>query len=218
MNSVNIDSLSKTINGKQILSGINLKIYTKDIIGLLGNNGSGKSILFSILFGTKKSDNIFFKFNNKVIKNHLNFYKIFSLSPQFICLPKSIKVKTLINSTIYCPKDQNEIMSDPLIKSTLHQKVNDLSFGSKKYLQTYLILTNNSPFCLLDEPYLGLSPILSNQLNQLLLKKSNSKGILISEHRFEYFQNIVNKTYLLKNSNIFHVKNKSDLIHLGYLK
>ena len=54
-----IDSVQKSFDTKSILSDVYLKCETTDIIGLLGRNGSGKSILLKIIFGIKPAD---FKF------------------------------------------------------------------------------------------------------------------------------------------------------------
>ena len=54
-----IDSVQKSFDNKNILSDVYLKCETKDIIGLLGRNGSGKSTFLKIVFGIESAD---FKF------------------------------------------------------------------------------------------------------------------------------------------------------------
>ncbi len=61
-----IDSVIKSFDVKQILTDIYLKCQTGDIIGILGRNGTGKSTLLKILFGTLKAENSFIKINGKV--------------------------------------------------------------------------------------------------------------------------------------------------------
>lgn len=213
MNKLRIDSLYKNFDHKQILSGIHLQIKTGEIVGLLGRNGSGKSTLFSILFGALKPDDIYFLFNGKIIKNHLNFFKYISLSPQFVCLPKNIKVKTIINLT----RSKVLLAQTDFINSYLEERVGDLSFGTQRYLQTLMVLHNENPFCLLDEPFLGLSPILSAELKKIILHKSKEKGIVMSDHSYDDIKEILTKTYLLRETNILKIDDPEELIRFGYL-
>lgn len=212
MNTLNIDSLNKNLNGKQILSGIHLSLKTGEIKGLLGRNGSGKSTLLKLLFGAFKADNIYFSINGKVIKNHLKFYQYLSLSPQWVCLPKNIKVKALLKLT----DRRNFLLYHDFLGKHHNDKVGELSFGTQKYLQTLLILHNDAPFCLLDEPFSGLSPVLKEKLKELILQKSKEKAVLIADHNYNDLKEISSVIYLLHQSNIFQIDELGDLIRFGY--
>ena len=58
-NVLEVDSIQKQYQGKNIISDLYLKCETADIIGILGRNGSGKSTFLKILFGIIAAD---FKF------------------------------------------------------------------------------------------------------------------------------------------------------------
>lgn len=51
-----LDSVLKTFGNYQLLTDVYLRIQTGDIIGLFGRNGSGKTVLLNILFGTMKAE------------------------------------------------------------------------------------------------------------------------------------------------------------------
>ena len=53
-----IDSIIKNFGTRQLLTDVYLKINTGDVIGLFGRNGTGKSVLMQIIFGTMKSSAI----------------------------------------------------------------------------------------------------------------------------------------------------------------
>jgi len=214
-NFIQVDSLSKSIGNKIILSNVHLTISTGEIIGLFGRNGSGKSTLLSILFGITKPDYIFFKYNDTVILNRNKFNKIFSLLPQFNFLPQNISVKKLI--WMVFGKNSSRFSNDEILKDNLNLKVSELAFGVQKYLQTKILLFNSSKFCLLDEPYSGLSPLLCQKLNEIIFEQSKFKGILITDHNYSYILDISTKNYLLKDGNIFSVKDKIQLLDYGYL-
>lgn len=216
-NKVKIECLSKAIGNRSLLNNIYFEIETGDIIGLYGNNGSGKSTLLSILFGAIKSDTITLSFNNKVVLSRVHFNKIFSLLPQFKFIPSNISVKKLLHITIET-KSLNEILEDKILEEIISMKVSALSTGILRYLETITILYNNSKFCLLDEPFQGLSPILCRELSKHILNKSKTKGIVITDHNYRYISKLANKSYLLHNGSLVPLKNQRELITLGYIR
>src|SRR5690606_37850928 len=158
MNKVIVENITKSFGEKLIVSGGNITLETGDIIGVFGRNGTGKSTVLSILFGTISSEQIFFKLNETVFLNRNQFKKAFSFSPQFLIFPDNIKVQKLVK--LFVEDKIQDFFDDELLQETKDKRVYELSFGIQKYLQTKLILYNSTPFCLLDEPYSGISPVL----------------------------------------------------------
>ena len=56
-----IDSIIKNFNSRNLLSDIYLKCETGEIIGILGRNGSGKTTLMKIIYGIESCENKFIK-------------------------------------------------------------------------------------------------------------------------------------------------------------
>ena len=52
-----VEGILKSFNSKQVLTDINLKCSTGEIIGILGRNGIGKTTLFQIIFGILSAEN-----------------------------------------------------------------------------------------------------------------------------------------------------------------
>ena len=57
VNSLEIDSVTLSFNGRKVLSDIYLKCDTGEIVGLIGRNGAGKSCLLKLLFGSLQGEN-----------------------------------------------------------------------------------------------------------------------------------------------------------------
>lgn len=76
---------------------------------------------------------------------------------------------------------------------------------------------NEQPFCLLDEPYSGLSPIMTDKINQLIQGQSTKKGIIISDHDYLSVLEITTQNYILKNGTLYRLKHKDELKDYGYL-
>lgn len=68
-----------------------------------------------------------------------------------------------------------------------------------------------SKFCLLDEPFSGLSPILSNKLKEDIKEQAKYKGIAITDHNYHDLVSISNRNMLLKNANSIEINGADDL-------
>jgi ABC-type multidrug transport system ATPase subunit len=212
-----IDSVQKSFDSKNILSDVYLKCETNDIIGLLGRNGSGKSTLLKIIFGTESTDFKFVRIDGCVKTKTKDLFGEISYLPQDNCIPKVFSVKKAIQLSV--PKEKIlKFYADEMIGTMLDKKVAHLSGGELRYLEIKIILNNSSKFVLLDEPYNGLSPLLVAKVNELIVSNSKRKGIIISDHNYENVIKVSNKLVLLKEGKAHHLLCKEELIEKGYLK
>jgi lipopolysaccharide export system ATP-binding protein len=212
-----IDSINKSFGEKIILSDIFLKCEIGDIIGVFGRNGSGKSTLLKIIYGTLNAENKFIKLNNIVSNQPYKIENGISYLPQENFIPNNLLVKKVINLTIKQHKLE-EFNQDKIINRIINSKIGTLSGGELKYLQIKLLLFNESRFCLLDEPYSGISPMISESINNQIIEQSKTKGIIITDHNYQYLLEIATKIYLLKDGAGKFLNNKEELIRFGYLK
>ena len=212
-----IDSIQKKFDYKSVLSDVYLKCETGEIIGLLGRNGSGKSTLLKIIFGILDADFKFVRIDG-VIKNKTgDLFEEISYLSQEDFIPNLFSVKRAIQLSI--DKDKiADFYQDDFINSLKDKKINHLSGGELRYLEIKLILSNSSKFVLLDEPYNGLSPIMIDKINQLIIENSSKKGIIITDHNYENVIKISSKLILIKEGKTFHLKDKNELIDRGYLR
>ena len=216
-NILEVDSVQKQYDGKIILSDVYLKCETADIIGILGRNGSGKSTLLKIIFGIEAADFKFVRLDGIVKSKISNVLDEISYLPQHNFIPNSFSVKKTIALAIAVDKVL-EFCSDEMIQSFLNKKIKHLSGGELRYLEIKLILSNNSKFVLLDEPYNGLSPIMIEKINQLITAMSSVKGILITDHNYQNVIKVSTRLVLMKEGKLHHLKDENELIEKGYLK
>lgn len=212
-----IDSVQKSFDNKNILSDVYLKCETNDIIGLLGRNGSGKSTLLKIIFGITSADFKFIRIDGSVKTKTKDLFNEISYLPQDNCIPSVFTVKKAIELSI--SKDRiPEFYSDEMMRKMLDKKISHLSGGELRYLEIKIILNNSSKFVLLDEPYNGLSPLMVEKVNELIAVNSKTKGIIISDHNYENVIKVSTKLVLLKEGKAHHLLCKEELIEKGYLK
>ena len=212
-----VDSVQKQHDGKIIISDVYLKCETGDIIGILGRNGSGKSTLLKIIFGTVAADFKFVRIDDVVKKKSSDLLKEISYLPQDNFIPNSFSVIKTIALAIADDKVL-EFCSDEMIQSLLKKKIKHLSGGEIRYLEIKLVLSNNSKFVLLDEPYNGLSPIMIEKINQLITAMSSLKGILITDHNYQNVIKVSTRLALMKEGKLYHLKDENELVEKGYLK
>ena len=211
-----MDSIQKRFDEKSVLTDVYLKCETGDIIGLLGRNGSGKSTLLKIIFGIQKADNKFIRVDG-IIKNKTSeLLQDISYLHQDNFIPNNFSVKKAIALSI-SKENVVAFYDDEMITSLKEKYIKELSGGELRYLEIKLILFNSSKFVLLDEPYNGLSPVMAEKTNELIVENSQRKGIIITDHNYEKVIQVATKLILMKEGKVHHLKDKSELIEKGYL-
>ena len=213
MESLQIDSVYKTFGERILLSGIHLSCEYGQVIGLLGRNGSGKSTLLKIVFGTVDAENKFIKTGNTIVRG---LSENIAYLPQERFLPYHLTVKKALQLSVDRHKII-ELFNDSFIAGFLNTKIRDLSGGELRYLETRIILASSAKFILLDEPFSKISPLLIEKLIPIIKETSLHKGIIVSDHSYNYILDIADKLYLLKDGATHLIEEDSKLIELGYL-
>ena len=214
--SLEIDSVSKSFEYKKILTDVYLKCETSDIIGVFGRNGSGKSTLLKIIYGIENADNKFLKIDCKVLNKGYSENNSIGYLPQHNYIPKNFTVEKVISLCLNKDK-QSLFYDDDDIKKIIDYKTGILSGGELRYFCVKLLLFGSTKFCLLDEPYSGLSPIYADKINKLITGNSCDKGIIITDHNYQYLLDIATKIFLIKDGYGRFLNNKNELIANGYL-
>ena len=212
-----VDSVQKRFDFKSILSDVYLKCQTGDIIGVLGRNGSGKSTLLKIIFGVVQADFKFVRIDGVVKSKTEDLFNEISYLIQDDFIPMRFSVKKAILLSIE-KEVIDDFYNDEMIQSIRDKKIGHLSGGELRYLEIKLLLSNSSKFVLLDEPYNGLSPIVIDKINALIVENSKTKGVVITDHSYENVIKISTKLLLMKEGKMHHLNDKSELIEKGYLR
>ena len=208
-----IDDVILEFHSLRVLNGIYMKSETGKITGILGRNGSGKSCLFKILFGTLSAQQKSMRING-VHSTKPNAKKIKYL-PQFEFLPKSIKLKQAFNNFRVDLAHFLEVF--PEFNVHQNSKLSALSGGERRIVEIYCILTSESQFCLLDEPFSQIMPLHVDKIKHLILREKQNKGIMISDHLYEHIVDISNDIYLLNEGRTFPISDIQELDQYGYV-
>lgn len=210
-----VDSVLKSFGDRTILADVYLCCRPGDIIALFGRNGTGKSTLMNIIFGTLKGDRSFIRINGQVINGPAFRTRLISYLPQHNFLPPYLTVSEA--ARLYIPEDQyKSFLSDRLLSNIRNAKIRETSTGEQRYLEIKLILYSSVPYIMLDEPFNGLSPILAEEIRIHIARSAETRGILLSDHNFREVHKIVNRILLLDQCYLKEIKTKEELIPFGY--
>ncbi|MNX72647.1 Lipopolysaccharide export system ATP-binding protein LptB [compost metagenome] len=211
-----VSGIQKSFNNKLLLSDVYLKLETGQIIGLFGRNGSGKSTLLKIIFGIVPAldKSIFIngisRNNSAMLLNEISYLHQNQFIPNHFSVFQTIRLSVDKQKiSVFC--------EDDFLKPLLNQKIKDLSFGELRYLQIKLILSNQSKFVLLDEPFSGLSPKMIEIVILLIKENSEEKGIVLTDHNYKSVIEIATDLRMLKEGKLQVINKKAELVSEGYL-
>ncbi len=198
------------IDGKKILSNINLKIDINKIIIITGPNGSGKSTLSKIIMGILKPTTGQILWNGKDITNmsidkrsNLGLSYAFQQPVRF----KGITVKDIIDLSSHKKNDINTVINvlnevGLNYSEYINREINDkLSGGELKRIEIATVLAKESKIIILDEPEAGIDLWSFNDLINLFVKKKKESGLLIISHQQKLFK-IADEIILLEDGKI----------------
>ncbi len=215
MSHIEVDSVQKHFDERSILTDIYLQWRTGEVIGLLGRNGSGKSTLMQIIFGTLDAQK-FIRIDGKVYETPYKTKDLIAYLPQHDFVPKHLSVKQA--ARLYLGKTKAErFLDDVILKPLSGNKTGALSGGEVRYLEIKLLLNTPSKFILLDEPFSGVSPVMVEEIQKLILEKSPEKGILLSDHDYRNVLKITNRCFLIYQGSMKQISGKADLVRWGYI-
>ena len=218
MSNLTVQRISKSFNGKPVLTEVYLTCNTGELIGIYGRNGTGKSTLFKILFGTLKADNEEVSLNQETI----NLSKIIpNKQIAYLCqdgfLPRDLKVRNLISTYFEGGELQNKILYDYRINKIQERKVGQLSLGERRYLEVLLIANSEHKFMMLDEPFSLIEPLFKEAIKEMLVEVKRDKGIILTDHYYRDVFEIADRNILIKNGKTVEISGYQDLAVYGYL-
>jgi len=209
---VQVDSISLKLRNEYILKDISLSANRGEVVGIIGRNGSGKSMLFKTMVGFFIPQEGEISIDGENILNKGSFPKNIGAlieSPGFLPGYSGYKNLQLLASI------QNKITNDEIFKvlkevglgDSLDKKVKTYSLGMKQRLGIAQAYMESPDIIILDEPTSGLDKQGVADIRELfrgLAKKG--KVILISSHILEDIQTLASRVYELEKGKISRVK------------
>lgn len=219
----------RDVNSNVLLESIHIEVPTNSICSLLGNSGSGKTLLISSIIGLVENNlflngEIYFNGKNLLILNEKELQKIRGFQIGFLIqnaqgsLNPLIKNKKQLNSVvmgnsineIYKLLDMVELKD---YKKILNSYPHELSGGMKQRFMFAMGISRYPKLLILDEPFKGLDLILKDKLVKLLfkIKEMFSLTILIITHDFLVANILSDYVYFINDGKIIENGKKEDV-------
>jgi len=174
----------------QAIRGVSLQVNPGQIVAVLGANGAGKTTVLRTISGVLNAERGYIRFQNRDIRNH-SPDQVVRLG---IChVPEGREVFPLLTVQenlmmgAYTRHDRDSVARDlemcfgyfPVLKERAHQRAGLLSGGQQQMLAISRALMGNPRLLLLDEPSLGLAPLLVTQIFEIIRRINQEHGVAI---------------------------------------
>ena len=223
-----VNDLSVFYGKIKVVHNINFTIEEGSCVALLGPNGAGKTSTISSILGTVNSTGAI-NFCNQDISKIQTEDRIklgISIAPEGRRVFSNLSVFENLYLGSAIRKDRaianNEIENwfniFPILKERKDQSAGTLSGGEQQMLTIARALMGNPKILLLDEPSLGLAPMITKQVFELI-EKLKTKGItiLLVEQNATEALKLADYIYIMNSGNIVAHGNRSEILKKGDL-
>jgi len=213
-----------------ILQDVNLEIYPGELVCLLGGNASGKSTTLKTGLGMVRPASGTVEFKGEEVQNQPTSYHIrqgMAVVPENRRIFGDMNVRENLLMGAYLRRDSEGIEEDldrllhmfPRLKERYQQLGSTLSGGEQQMLAMARALMSRPELLLMDEPSMGLAPILVEQ-NFELIKQINEQGtaVFIVEQNANMALSIADRGYVLQTGRIVLNDTAQNLLNNEHLR
>lgn len=219
-----IENLEVSYGNIKAIKGISLEVNQGEIVTLIGSNGAGKSTTLRAISGILKPRSGSITFNGERIdgvEGHEIVAKGICQSPEGRRIFPKMTVDENLDLGAFLRNDKNEIAKDrqrvlelfPRLQERIDQKAGTMSGGEQQMLAVGRALMGSPKLLLLDEPSMGLAPVLVEMIFETI-EKINKQGttILLVEQNALAALNVADRAYVLESGSIKMSGKAKDLI------
>ena len=204
-----MNNINKTIKGVSLLTDINLALESGHICGFVGDNGSGKTVLFKVLLGLMHKTSGTILVDGREQKDLMQDVGFIIERPEYIPYYSAKKNLEIIAAYRKVADDQRictvlEMFGlDPSDK----KEVGKYSLGMKQKLALSMAFLEDPKVLILDEPLSALdADSVQEARKRILEEKERGKLILIASHYPEDIQSLCDEVYWMKNGHVLPSK------------
>jgi len=225
-----VEKLNVRYGDVQVLHGVALEVTEKEVVTIVGANGAGKSTLLKTIAGILRPSAGTIWFGDERI-DHLSSHLIVGRGlvriPEGRKIFPSLSVLENLELGSYLSKAkarrsetlQKVFMLFPVLKERSQQLGGTLSGGEQQMLAIGRGLMSLPRLLMLDEPSLGLAPILVREIFRTV-REINTQGttVLLVEQNVFNALDMANRGYVLENGRVVLQGNSGELLGNEYMK
>jgi lipopolysaccharide export system ATP-binding protein len=211
------DGIRLAFGSRPLLADVYLRVQTGQVVGLLGRNGSGKSVLLQTIFGARAVPDASVRVNGRHVVPAFQTSGLVNYLPQTSLLPSSLSIAQAARLLRVDPEAATA--SFPELRRHLHYRPGQLSGGTARLLQVLLLLHANTAFSLFDEPFSGIMPVHVEALTAEMHQLKQRKGLVLTDHRYAEVLPLCDVVYLLHQGRLRKLEGdlEMELRDYGYL-
>jgi len=219
-----VENLEVAYGNIKAIKGISLEVNQGEIVTLIGSNGAGKSTTLRAISGILKPRSGSITFNGERIdgvEGHEIVAKGICQSPEGRRIFPRMSVDENLDLGAFLRNDKAAIAADrervlelfPRLQERIDQKAGTMSGGEQQMLAVGRALMGSPKLLLLDEPSMGLAPVLVDMIFETI-EKINKQGttILLVEQNALAALNVADRAYVLESGSIKMSGKANDLI------
>jgi phospholipid/cholesterol/gamma-HCH transport system ATP-binding protein len=225
---VEVKNLKIAFDEKKILDGVNLTIQDGEILSIIGISGTGKSVLLKNIIGLLKPDEGAILIDgleitqmseaelNKYVRTKMNMVFQYGALWDSMTIEENIRLGLKYNKN-YSEDKQKKIVKESLAMVGLEgiekKYPAELSGGMNKRAGIARAIALQPKYLLYDEPTTGLDPVLSNTINDLIVKLNREMHItsVLISHDVESINKISHRVGMLYRGKIIHICDAKDM-------
>ena len=208
-----VEDLHVYYGGYHALKGINLEVNRGEIVAIIGRNGAGKTTLLNALSGLVKVSKGSITFMGESLEGKrpheivsLGLYQVPEgrriFSP--LTVLENLELGAYLRNS---PQEKAKVLQDleyvlelfPFLKERLNQLAGTLSGGEQQMLAIGRALMGKTKLLALDEPSLGLAPVVAKEIFGVISRLRDDKGtILLVEQNARAALSISDRAYVLE--------------------
>ena len=204
---------------------VSLEVNDGEIVSLIGANGAGKTTILRTITGLQHADNGDIIYNGTDLRK-IDPANIVNLGMAHVPEGRHVFTRMTVMENLlmgaFMRKDKENIQKDmervfasfPRLSERARQLAGTLSGGEQQMLAMGRAMMSNPKIILMDEPSMGLSPILVKEIFSII-KECHEMGItiLLVEQNAKMALNIANRAYVLENGSISMSGNAKELLN-----
>lgn len=206
--------LVKRYGRRAVVDRVDLELRRGEVVGLLGPNGAGKTTTFHMIVGLLVPDEGSVHLDDREI-SRLPMYLRARLGVGYLSQESSIfrgltvgQNVLAVLETLGLPRAEREerltgLLSELAIGNLRNRRANTLSGGERRRVEITRALVTGPSFLLLDEPFVGIDPIVVQDIQQIIKRlRDRGIGILITDHSVRETLSVTDRAYIMYEGKI----------------
>ena len=224
---LDVSGLEKYYGRRKVVNGVTFNVNEGEIVGLLGPNGAGKTTSFRMTVGLVDADGGKVLFDGNDV-TRMPMYKRARAGMGYLAQDSSVFKQLSVEDNLMAILEtrpgmnrkarkyrQDELLGQFGLTHIRKTKANRVSGGERRRLEIARSLITDPKLILLDEPFAGIDPKTVGEIQEQIrrLAEEHNLGILITDHQFRETLEVTDRTYVIREGNVFAYGDREAIIN-----